>query len=430
MTGNLHIDAFMFGIISAISLPLGAVVAFFWIPRSRVVASLMAFGAGALLAALTIDLVAVAIDKGHFPTMALGAIVGGVFFFILNQIVNSKGGFLRKTGSSIVHLRLLKLRKLKHLTRKISKIPLFHHLPPEEMHNIVHYIHQRHYKKGKYIIHHDDPADLLIILEKGEVKLIDEDTNETIEAVKEKVLGEVELLTGNPHKYSIIATTNVTAFIIYKHDFDELVAKYDNLALEVEVLANEKIHLLEQNHLITHEKADEWYRKSLLFLDDKHTAINHNDMNEAMAKHAGGGAAIAIWLGILLDGIPESIVIGSNLLLHSTISLSLLAGLFLSNFPEALSSSVGLRQQKFSRGKILIMWSTIMIATGIGAIMGNVFFENVSPEMFALVDGMAAGAMLTMIAETMLPEAFHLGGSVTGLSTLAGFLVTLSCKFI
>jgi len=139
---------------------------------------------------------------------------------------------------------------------------------------------------------------------------------------------------------------------------------------------------------------------------------------------------MAIWMGIMLDGIPESIVIGSSLLLHPTMSLSLLAGLFLSNFPEALSSSVGMKKQKMSNIKILLMWSSIMLITGIGAFAGNVFFENVSHGTFALVDGMAAGAMLTMIAETMLPEAYHIGGSVTGLATLGGFLATLLFKVI
>jgi zinc transporter ZupT len=139
---------------------------------------------------------------------------------------------------------------------------------------------------------------------------------------------------------------------------------------------------------------------------------------------------MAIWMGIMLDGIPESIVIGSSLLLHPTMSMSLLAGLFLSNFPEALSSSVGMKKQKMSNMKILMMWTSIMIVTGLGAFFGNVFFENVSPTMFALVDGLAAGAMLTMIAETMLPEAFHIGGTVTGLSALAGFLATLLFKVL
>jgi zinc transporter ZupT len=76
------------------------------------------------------------------------------------------------------------------------------------------------------------------------------------------------------------------------------------------------------------------------------------------------------------------------------------------------------------------MWFSIMLLTGVGAYCGNVFFDNVSPGTYALVDGMAAGAMLTMIAQTMLPEAFHIGGSVTGLSALAGFLATLFSRML
>ena len=71
-----------------------------------------------------------------------------------------------------------------------------------------------------------------------------------------------------------------------------------------------------------------------------------------------------------------------------------------------------------------------MVVSGISAYAGNIFFVNASSQMYALVDGMAAGAMLTMIAETMLPEAFHMGGTVTGLSALAGFLATLLFKVI
>jgi zinc transporter ZupT len=89
-----------------------------------------------------------------------------------------------------------------------------------------------------------------------------------------------------------------------------------------------------------------------------------------------------------------------------------------------------MRKQKMSNLKIMGMWTSIMVVAGISAFMGNVFFSNVSPVTFAIVDGMAAGAMLTMIAETMLPEAFHIGGSVTGLSALAGFLATLLFKVL
>ncbi|MBI5541069.1 MAG: cyclic nucleotide-binding domain-containing protein [Bacteroidia bacterium] len=429
MTGTPWVDAFIFGIISAVSLPLGALLSFIWKPKSKITAALMAFGGGALLAALTIDLVAVAVHNGHFWILAMGCIIGGIFYFFLNQIVNNNGGFLRKTGTALSHLKKVRRKNLNELAKRISTIPLFQQLPADELQSIIPYIQNRTYKTGKHLVHHDDPGDRLLIIESGKVKLIDEDKNLTLFAEQNAVLGEIELLTGSKHEFSIIAETDVSVFMVLKTDFDKIVSQSALLTKKVEEIINNQIELLKENHIVSNEKAEAWYKKAISNLDGKSSSIHSSDLKSQSVKHAGG-AALAIWLGIMLDGIPESIVIGSSLLTMGTMSLSLLAGLFLSNFPEALSSSIGLREQKFSKMKILFMWTTIMLLTGVGAIAGNVFFANVTHSYLALIDGLAAGAMLTMIAETMLPEAFHMGGSVTGLSTLIGFLTTIACKFI
>ncbi len=186
--------------------------------------------------------------------------------------------------------------------------------------------------------------------------------------------------------------------------------------------------LLEAENHFDKTLTERWSAEAMDHFSERGAKINATEIHAETKEH--GNASMAIWMGIMLDGIPESIVIGSSLLLDSSMSLSLLVGLFLSNFPEALSSSVGMLKRKMPHLKVFMMWASIMLITGIGAYAGNVFFENVSPEVYALVDGMAAGAMLTMIAQTMLPEAFHIGGSVTGLSALAGFLATLFFKVI
>ena len=136
---------------------------------------------------------------------------------------------------------------------------------------------------------------------------------------------------------------------------------------------------------------------------------------------------LANWLGILLDAIPESAVIGASLVEHH-ISLSLLVGLFLSNYPEALSSTVVMRQEGLRMSRILLMWVSVVIVTSVGEAIGNLFFVGADASTFALVGGIAAGAMLTMIAQTMLPEAYLNGGPVTGLSTLLGFLGAILAK--
>jgi zinc transporter ZupT len=137
-------------------------------------------------------------------------------------------------------------------------------------------------------------------------------------------------------------------------------------------------------------------------------------------------------MGIFIDCIPESLVIGMLAVSPSGISLAFIAGVFLANMPEAMSSSVSMRDSGLSLTKVYIMWGSITLVTGLGAALGAVIFppEPTGGLYYFMVgiEALAAGAMLTMIAETMMPEAFELGGSVVGLSTLAGFLAALLVK--
>lgn len=155
------------------------------------------------------------------------------------------------------------------------------------------------------------------------------------------------------------------------------------------------------------------------------------------AQGHGGGrgvqGAIMIWLGILIDGVPESVVMG--ILVNTASSGTLIAfvcGVFLANFPEAMSSAGTMRAHGMRRGVILVMWTSIALMTGLGAFVGAILFPPGSSEdpfvqkVIAAIEGLCGGAMLCMIANTVLPEAFEQGGNVTGLSTLLGFLVAIA----
>jgi zinc transporter ZupT len=429
MTGIIELDAFIFGIISTLPLPVGALIALKWTPKPKVLASMMAIGAGALLAAMTIDLVAVSVEKGHFFPLAAGMIAGGIFFVLLDKIVNSKGGFLRKTATILTHITAKQSNRQQKLFKQLSKVRFFHNLSPSKAQLIIPYLHRYLYRQGKIMVHEGDPGDLFFILESGSAIVMDDNTNSVVNLLKQgDTYGIVELMTGISHNYNVLVKEDMHVWVINKESLDRIINLDPVLAKEIKSLVNEKIHLLEMTQEIASEKAEQWYSEALEHFEGKKSQVTQSDVTEEVSEH--GNPSMAIWLGMMLDGIPESIVVGSSLLIHPVMSLSLLAGLAISNFPEALSSSVGMRKQKMPSGKIMLMWTSIMIVSGIGALFGNIMFENVSPVAFALVDGMAAGAMLTMIAETMLPEAFHIGGSVTGLSALAGFLATLLFKVI
>ena len=300
--------AFILGVMCSVSLVIGALLGIYFKMSKRIVGLMAAFGAGALLSALAIELVAPSIDafmragsaelRAHevrnFFHLVAGACIGGILFVVLDWVLIEHGGYLRKTAyliSKVMHERA-------HLPQHMA-LQMSHHLP----------------------------------------------TGEELEK---------------------------------KH------AEHDN-------------------------------------------------------------AAVAIWLGNLLDGLPESFVVGTVLMASVTASVhagtpvvfwdvlpyTLLAGLFLSNLPEALSSSAQMRMQGMSVQRILVMWLSLVLMTGMAAALGAVMGEWVPHNAMVFIEGLAAGAMLTMICAAMLPEATHLAPhNWVGLATLSGFFSALLFKVL
>ncbi|MGH2958307.1 MAG: ZIP family metal transporter [Solirubrobacterales bacterium] len=129
----------------------------------------------------------------------------------------------------------------------------------------------------------------------------------------------------------------------------------------------------------------------------------------------------AILLGTVLDGIPESIVIGFGLIGGGTVSAAMVAAVFISNLPEAIGSTSGLKASGWSAGKLFGMWGAVALVAGLSSMIGFLAFDGASTEAVAFVLAFAGGALLTMLVDTMVPEAFKLNGPVTGLLTTLGF---------
>jgi zinc transporter, ZIP family len=144
------------------------------------------------------------------------------------------------------------------------------------------------------------------------------------------------------------------------------------------------------------------------------------------AHHDEEGSGLAIALGALLDGIPESIVIGVSLLEGEGVSLVAVAAVFLSNLPEGLSSAAGMRRAGRSKAYIFGIWGGIALTSGIAALVGYGAFAEASPGTIAFVTAVAAGAILAMLADTMVPEAFETAHEYAGLITVAGFLAAFA----
>ncbi|MGI8755998.1 MAG: ZIP family metal transporter [Acidimicrobiales bacterium] len=146
-------------------------------------------------------------------------------------------------------------------------------------------------------------------------------------------------------------------------------------------------------------------------------------------KRSGGqqadGTPAAIVLGALLDGIPESAAIGVSLLGGRGVSAAVVAAVFLSNIPESMSAATGLQKAGRSNRWILGLWVAVTAVSAAAAGIGYLVLGGASPDLVAGIEAFAAGAILTMLADTMMPEAFEGGGSLVGLVTVAGFVISV-----
>ena len=140
-----------------------------------------------------------------------------------------------------------------------------------------------------------------------------------------------------------------------------------------------------------------------------------------MSGGQGSGSALAIVLGIVLDGIPESIVLGLSILTEGSVSVAFLAAVFLSNLPEAIAATTGLSAGGWARARILGLWALVMLVSGLASLAGYALFDTASPRLLSFVLAFAGGAVLTMLTDTMIPEAYEHGGRFVGVVTTIGF---------
>ena len=152
--------------------------------------------------------------------------------------------------------------------------------------------------------------------------------------------------------------------------------------------------------------------------------LNRMVGRRSRASGSGGGTSLA--LGAFLDGIPEQAVLGIGIAIGEGVSVGLLVAIFVSNLPEAIGSSSEMRAAGRQPQAIRRLWLLVALICTTATVAGYAIADNVSGNLNAVIDGFAAGALLVMLIDSMIPDAVRKGGDVAGLVTVLGFAVAAS----
>jgi zinc transporter, ZIP family len=144
------------------------------------------------------------------------------------------------------------------------------------------------------------------------------------------------------------------------------------------------------------------------------------------ASKSSSGLVVPMVLAIILDGIPESIVIGLSIFEGGAVSLAMLVAVFISNLPEAIAGTTGMKASGWSRFRIQGLWVVIALVCAIASVAGFSLFSGLSVQWLSFINAFAGGAILVMIANSMMPEAYEHGGKLAGIFTVLGFAVSVT----
>ena len=309
---NLVLWAVALGALSAISLPLGSIVGLVVRPRATITALLAAFGAGALIAALTLDLVAPSaheLESGGeeaisgFLALIGGAIVGGLLFVVLDRALAERGAFLRKMSTTISHVTRSERSRRAAILKNICAIPLIRAFPVSQVNELIGDVETAIFADGEKIYSEGEPPDSLYFVVSGEVALARSGT--LLQSVGPGgILGELPVVSGIPRATSATARGVVTAYRLSREGFQRWRTEIPGFDSRFRALAKERLEEVRERDRERNEEEQRWGAAAVAALHVGAEVPSPQMMRQLSTEH--GGAGLAVWLGMVIDGIPES----------------------------------------------------------------------------------------------------------------------------
>ncbi|MGD2183495.1 cyclic nucleotide-binding domain-containing protein [Lusitaniella coriacea] len=417
-------EAFLQGILGASSLAFGALVGVYWKPNRAVSAAIMAFGSGALLSAIAFEITIPVYEQSGFLPLLIGFSIGGFLFASITTYIDQHGGFLRNPASSRRYLYQQRTEPSSDVLKRISHIEVMQGLPLNEQEALAKLLSPIQAFPGDTLCEEGTPGDYLYMIVEGEAEVR---RGQKVLAILQpgEVFGEMSLLTGDPRSATIIARTTMELYELNKEHFGTVLSWSPHLAWALSRALARRLKATTDMRMQVESHLDRW-RQQLMDQVNLDLLMQQDSMfMEDLVKQS---APLAIVVGTLIDNIPESIVIGLNVG-NSHLSWSFLLAVFISNFPEALASADGMKRSGQPTVQILGLWMAIVGLSGFVAVAGYSLQGLAAPSAIALIQSIAGGAMLGMLASTMMPEAYELGGSSVTFSTIFGFLLGCLVSF-
>lgn len=406
------------GLLGASSLLVGAALGIAWRPARSLTAAVMAFGSGTLLSAIAFDITLPAYQSSGFLPLVVGFSLGGTLFTVIVNYIDNQGGFIRHSSSSRRFLYHHRQDEASEVLDRIGHIEMLHSLSPGEMQAIIPLLKPLHVEPGIVLCQEGAPGNSMFLIVEGEAEILKGPQRLATLGAGE-MFGEMALLTGEERSATVRAMSPMELYELDKTDFDAMLNYAPQLSSGLSRILARRLRETTQSTAKPVMVDDDHWRRQVLESVEVDIPISEQQFKEL----AQSAAPLAILVGTLIDNIPESLVIGFNTGMGHT-GGSFLMAVFISNIPEAMSSSMGMRQAGTSARRIFALWAGAVLLSGLAAMVGGLMVNVATDWMLAVAQATAGGAILAMIASTMMPEAYEMGGGSVTFSTIAGFLVS------
>jgi len=413
----MPLEALFQGLLGASSLLIGAVLGICWKPGRVITAAIMAFGSGTLLAAIAFDITQPVFENAGFIPLLIGFVLGGTFFTLIINYIDDRGGFIRHPSSSRRFFYHHRQEETSEVLDEIAHVEMLHNLSPSEVQAIIPLLKPLTVEPGTTLCEEGTPGDAMFIILSGEADIY-KGPQLMAQLGSGEMFGEMALLTGEERSASVIARTPMKLYELDKSNFDGMLTRSPHLASGLSRILARRLRETTQSTAKAREKSEGQWRQQVLDSVEVDFPLSEQQIQQ-LAKSS---APLAILVGTLMDNIPEALVIGFNVG-SGHLSSSFLMAVFISNIPEALSSSVGMQQAGTKARRILTLWGGAVMLSGLTAMLGNFLSTVANDWVLGTAQALAGGAILAMLSSTMMPEAYEMGGGTVTYSTIAGFLV-------